>query len=130
DVFPQRVADPDPNPSGITMGGYQMLVRGDVMRGKFRQSFEKPEPFKPGEPTLVRFSIPDTSHTFRAGHRIMVQIQSSWFPVVDRNPQTFTDIYRATDADFRVATHRVYRTKDKPSSVKITVLRGSVPGLR
>jgi uncharacterized protein len=130
DVFPQGYADPDPNPSGVKMGGYQALVRGEVMRGKFRASFEKPEPFKPGEPTLVRFSIPDTSHTFRVGHRIMVQIQSSWFPLVDRNPQTFTDIYRATEADFRSATHRVYRTQDKPSGLKIMVTNGTVPGSR
>jgi uncharacterized protein len=130
DVYPQDHADPEPNPNGVKMGGYQALVRGEVMRGKFRTSFEKPEPFKPGEPALVRFSIPDTSHTFRAGHRIMVQVQSSWFPLVDRNPQTFTDIYRATDADFRAATHRVYRTPDKPSGLRITVTNGTVPGAR
>ena len=69
------------------MGGYQQLVRGDVMRGKFRKSFEKPEPFSPGEPTTVAFTIQDVYHTFRTGHRIMVQVQSSWFPLVDRNPQ-------------------------------------------
>lgn len=130
DVFPQSYADPAPNPSGVKMGGYQALVRGEVMRGKFRSSFEKPEPFKPGEPALVRFSIPDTSHTFRAGHRIMVQIQSSWFPLMDRNPQTFTDIYSAAEADFKAATHRVYRTKEMPSGLKITVMRGTVPGAR
>ena len=98
------------------MGGYQQLVRGEVMRGKFRDSFEKPEPFKPGQPTQVRFTMPDVYHTFRAGHRIMVQVQSSWFPLVDRNPQTFVDIYRATESDFRAATHRVFRTKDRPST--------------
>ena len=75
------------------MGGYQQLVRGDVMRGKFRNSFEKPEPFTPGKPTAVKFTLPDVYHTFRTGHRIMVQVQSSWFPLVDRNPQTFMDIY-------------------------------------
>ncbi len=75
------------------MGGYQQLVRGDVMRGKFRNSFEKPEPFAPGKPTPVKFAMQDVYHTFRSGHRIMVQVQSSWFPLVDRNPQTFVDIY-------------------------------------
>ena len=75
------------------MGGYQQLVRGEVMRGKFRNSFEKPEPFEPGKPTAVKFTLPDVCHTFRRGHRIMVQVQSTWFPLVDRNPQTFVDIY-------------------------------------
>ena len=74
------------------MGGYQQLVRGEVMRGKFRNSFEKPEPFTPGKPTAVKFTLPDVCHTFRTGHRIMVQVQSTWFPLVDRNPQTFVDI--------------------------------------
>lgn len=109
------------------MGGYQQLVRAEVMRGKFRTSFERPEPFIPGEPSLVGFAIPDTSHTFRTGHRIMVQVQSSWFPLVDRNPQTFTDIYRATEKDFRAAMHRVYRKVDRPSGVKVFVVRGKLP---
>ncbi|MEW5850849.1 MAG: CocE/NonD family hydrolase [Myxococcota bacterium] len=126
DVHPQDRADPDPNPTGVRLGGYQQLVRGEIMRGKFRNSFEKPEPFKPGEPTLVRIALPDVNHTFRAGHRIMVQVQSSWFPFMDRNPQTFTDIYRATESDFRAATHRVLRTKDMASGVKVLVSRGRV----
>jgi uncharacterized protein len=127
DVYPQDLPDPEPNPTGVRLGGYQALVRGEVMRGKFRQSFEKPEAFKPGEPTQVHFALPDTSHTFRAGHRIMIQIQSTWFPLVDRNPQTFTDIYAAKESDFHVATHRVYRTLERPSGVKILVTRGSLP---
>ena len=77
------------------MGGYQQLVRGESFRGKFRNSFEKPEPFKPGKPAKVKFALPDVYHTFRPGHRIMVQVQSTWFPLVDRNPQTFVDIYNA-----------------------------------
>ena len=97
------------------------------MRGKFRNSFEKPEPFEPGKPALVRFTLPDVAHTFRTGHRIMVQVQSSWFPLVDRNPQTFTDIYTAKEADFHAATHRVYRTPDKASSLEVTLLRGTLP---
>ena len=97
------------------------------MRGKFRNSFEKPEAFFPGEPTNVRFAIPDTSHSFRAGHRIMIQIQSTWFPLVDRNPPTFTDIYTAKASDFHAATPRVYRTQARPSGVKIFVTRGAVP---
>lgn len=107
----------------VRMGGYQQLVRGDVMRGKFRNSFERPEPFVPGEPTRVRFTLQDTCHTFRPGHRLMIQIQSSWFPLVDRNPQVFTDIYSAREEDFQKATQRVYRTREMPSGVVLPVLR-------
>ena len=89
----------------------QQLVRGDVMRGNFRRSFEPPEPFTPGEPTAVPFTLQDVFHTFRAGHRVMVQVQSSWFPLVDRNPQTFVDIYHAQESDFRKATQRVYHAR-------------------
>jgi putative CocE/NonD family hydrolase len=102
--------------------GYQQLVRGDVLRGKFRKSFEKPEPFVANEPTEVGFEMPDIYHTFRKGHRIMVQVQSTWFPLVDRNPQTFTDIYKAKESDFQKATQRVYRSKELPSQIKVKVL--------
>ena len=119
DVYPDDYPDPNPNPTGVKMGGYQQLVRGDVMRGKFRNSFEKPEPFAPGKPTRVKFTLPDVCHTFRPGHRIMVQVQSSWFPLVDRNPQTFVDIYTAKESDFRKATQRVYRSKAHPSRVEV-----------
>ena len=102
------------------MGGYQQLIRGDVLRGKFRKSFEKPEPFVANEPTEVKFTLPDIYHTFRPGHRIMVQIQSTWFPLVDRNPQSFVTIPTAKASDFRKATQRVFRTADHPS--KLTVL--------
>ncbi|MBX3190945.1 MAG: CocE/NonD family hydrolase [Labilithrix sp.] len=127
DVYPQDHADPDPNPTGARLGGYQQLVRAEIMRGKYRNSFERPEPFKPGEPTLVKLAVSDTSHTFRTGHRIMVQIQSSWFPLVDRNPQTFTDIYKAKESDFRAATHHVLRTPAHPSSLAMTIVRGALP---
>jgi putative CocE/NonD family hydrolase len=129
DVHPQDHADPEPNPTRVRMGGFQQLVRGEIMRGKFRDSLERPEPFKPREPTLVKFSLPDVNHTFRASHRILVAVQSSWFPLVDRNPQTFVDIYKATPADFRPATHHVYRTVDHPSSIRVTLLRGALPAL-
>ena len=117
DVYPDDTADPEPNPSGVRLGGFQQLVRGDVMRGKFRKNFESPEPFTPGEPADVPFTMPDVYHTFRAGHRVMVQVQSSWFPLVDRNPQTFVDIYRAREADFRKATQRIYRASRLELSV-------------
>jgi len=90
------------------MGGYQMLVRGEIMRGKFRKSFEKPEPFIPNKPTIVKFTLPDVAHTFKKGHKLMVQVQSSWFPIADRNPQKFLDIYHANDNDFQKATIRIY----------------------
>jgi len=121
DVYPDEYPDPEPNPSGVRMGGYQQLVRGDVIRGKFRDSFETPRAFEPGTPTKVRLKMNDVYHTFRTGHRIMVQVQSSWFPLVDRNPQTFVNIYEAKPADFRKATHRVYRSSALPSSIQVQV---------
>jgi putative CocE/NonD family hydrolase len=122
DVYPNDYPDPEPNPAGVRMGGYQQLVRGDVMRGKFRNSFERPEPFTPNEPAAVAFTLPDVYHTFRAGHRIMVQVQSTWFPLVDRNPQTFTDIYRAKESDFHKADQRVYRSRTRPTRLKVLTL--------
>ncbi len=122
DVYPDDYPDPDPNPAGVRMGGFQQLVRGDVMRGKFRRSFEKPEPFVPGKPDVVKFALPDVCHTFRSGHRIMVQVQSTWFPLVDRNPQTYVDIYTAKEGDFRKATQQVYRAKEQASRVTLLVM--------
>ncbi len=122
DVYPEDSADPSPNPTGVRMGGYQQLVRGDVMRGKFRNSFAKPEPFVPGQPTAVKFTLPDVCHTFRSGHRLMVQVQSTWFPLIDRNPQTFVDIYTAKPGDFQKATQRVYRSHDLASRISVLAL--------
>ena len=122
DVYPDDFPDPNPNPTGVRMGGYQQLIRGDVMRGKFRNSFEKPEPFKPGEPVPVRFQMPDICHVFRPGHRLMIQVQSTWFPLADRNPQQFLDIYTAKPEDFVTATQRVYRSVTRPSRVVLPVL--------
>jgi putative CocE/NonD family hydrolase len=121
DVYPDDYPDPNPNPTQVRMGGFQQLVRGDVMRGKFRTSFEKPEPFVPGKPTAVKFTLPDVYHTFRTGHRLMVQVQSSWFPLVDRNPQTFVDIYTAKESDFKKATQRVYRSRELASRLTVLV---------
>jgi putative CocE/NonD family hydrolase len=122
DVYPSDFPDPDPNPTRVRMGGYQQLVRGDVMRGKFRNSFSKPEPFSPDSPTPVKFAMNDTCHTFRTGHRIMIHVQSSWFPLVDRNPQSFVDINRAKESDFQKATQRVFRSKEMPSHVEVLVV--------
>lgn len=122
DVYPNDTPDPTPNPTGVHLGGYQQLIRGDVMRGKFRNGFERPEPFVPNQPTPVRFVLNDVLHTFRPGHRIMVQIQSSWFPLVDRNPQRFVDIYRAQPADFRKAAMRVYHAPGRASRLTLSVI--------
>jgi putative CocE/NonD family hydrolase len=122
DVYPGDFPDPKPNPSHVRMGGYQQLVRGDVFRGKFRNSFEKPEPFEPGKATAIQFSMPDVLHAFRRSHRIMVQVQSSWFPLVDRNPQSFVDISTAGPEDFHKATQRVYRAVNEASSISFQVL--------
>ena len=119
DVYPNDYPDPDPNPTGIHMGGYQQLVRGEPFRGKFHNSFSKPEPLVPNQPVKIEFSMPDVCHTFRPGHRIMVQIQSSWFPMVDRNPQQFVEIPKAAERDFKKATERVYRG----SSIKVLALQ-------
>jgi putative CocE/NonD family hydrolase len=105
------------------MGNYQMLVRGDVLRGKFRNSMSNPEPFLPGEATPLRFRLNDVFHTFPAGHRLMVHVQSTWFPMIDRNPGRFMDIWRATDADFVATTQRVFRSSARPSRVVLPVLR-------
>jgi uncharacterized protein len=122
DVYPDDAPDPRPNPRGIRMGGYQRLVRGDIIRGKFRGSVERPEPFVAGRVTKVEFDLPDVQHAFRKGHRIMIQVQSSWFPLFDRNPQTFVNIRTASERDFQRATHRVYRTPEYPSRITVRVL--------
>lgn len=121
DVYPNDFPDPKENPTRVRMGGFQQLVRGDVMRGKFRNSFEKPEPFSPGKVTPVRFTLPDVCHAFRPGHRVMVQVQSTWFPLVDRNPQTFVDIYAAKAEDFQKATQRIYRQPGQSSKLAVRV---------
>ncbi|MEO6810464.1 MAG: CocE/NonD family hydrolase [Isosphaeraceae bacterium] len=122
DVYPNDYPDPTPNPTGVRMGGFQQLVRGEPMRGKFRDSLETPKPFTPETPTSVRFTIPDVYHTFRSGHRIMVQVQSTWFPLVDRNPQQFMEIAKAKASDFQKATQRVYRSAEQASRLKVQVL--------
>ncbi len=119
DVYPDDYPTPNPDHAPVKLGGYQQLVRGDVMRGKFRNSLSKPEPFVPGQPTPVNFTLQDVAHTFRAGHKVMVQIQSSWFPIVDRNPQKFVDIYKAQASDFQPATQRVYHNSEMPSHLEV-----------
>ena len=112
----------DVPPPSIKMAGFEQLIRGEPMRGKFRGSFEHPEPFVPGRVEEVSFTMPDVNHTFRRGHRIMVQVQSSWFPLTDRNPQVFENIPDAKPEDFKKATEKVYRSKSEPSGIAVQVL--------
>lgn len=106
--------------------GFQELVRGDVMRAKFRESFSRPIPLRPGQVAQLDFTMPDVFHTFRRGHRMLVQVQGSWFPLVDRNPQVFTDIYKAKASDFRAASQRVYHTAAQASRLTFRVLPTAV----
>jgi predicted acyl esterase len=108
--FPENVKPPETSAFSVFQpGGYQMLLRGDIMPARFRNSFEKPEALKPNEPTKLNFTMPGVAHTFKKGHRIMIQIQSTWFPLVSRNPQKFMPNYKlASAADFQKAAQRVY----------------------
>ena len=116
DVFPES------GNSIEKMNGFQQLIRGDIMRGKYRNSYSEPEPFCIDFPTEVEFPLQDVLHTFRKDHRIMIQIQSSWFPFFDMNPQTFVNIYEAEKKDFVKAVHKVYFSEDYPSSIKINII--------
>lgn len=128
DVYPDDFKNPDFKETGLPwdrtpnpMGGYQQLVRGEVMRGKFRDSLETPAPFVPGQPTRVAWSMNDIFHTFKKGHRLMVQLQSTWFPLMDRNPQVFMDINKAVATDYQKATHTVFHDAARPSGIGVGV---------
>ncbi len=112
----------DEKPTRSKLGGNQQLVRGEPFRGRFRKSLSSPEPFVPGKVETVAFTMPDVLHTFRRGHRVMVQVQSSWFPLVDRNPQTFVPVRTAGESDYRPATMRVHDGAESPSRVVLRVL--------
>jgi len=127
DIWPEDTHDPKPNPRAVRMGGYQQLVRAEVIRGRYRQGFEKGVPFVPGQPTKVHLRLPDIAHTFRTGHRIQVQVQSSWFPFVDSNPQTFVEISKAQTSDFVKATQTVHRSQTHASGLRVKVLEGKLP---
>jgi putative CocE/NonD family hydrolase len=125
--FDVKLIDVYPDNEAGALGGYRQLVRGEPFRGKFRKSFEKPEPFKPGAVEELRFTMPDVYHCFKKGHRIMVQVQSSWFPLTDRNPQTFTDIPNAKRDDFVSATERIYRARRSASYIEVNIERKENP---
>ena len=124
DVYPPDMPDSPYQPdTSIHMGGYQQLVRGEIMRGRYRRSFSVPVPFTPNEVTSVAFRLQDVLHTFRKGHRIMVQVQSSWFPAFDRNPQKYVpNIYGAKASDFIKATQRVWVSRGAASGIEVQVL--------
>ncbi len=123
DVLPDDAKDPDGESDGWHAGGAQMMVRSEVMRGRFRDGYEHPKPFVPDERTRVRVPLQDVLHTFAAGHRVMIQVQSTWFPLVDRNPQRYVDnVFEAEENDFVAATHRVFRGPNDGSSIEVLVL--------
>ena len=130
DVYPEDYPNPPSDAVGkrvvgaspVLMGGYEQLVRGEPMRAKFRDNWETPTALVPGKMVSVNSEMPDVNHTFRAGHRIMVQVQSSWFPLVDRNPQTFVDIPFAKPEQFVKATESVYRNAGAASGVEVLVV--------
>jgi uncharacterized protein len=117
DVYPDEVAGQP------ALGGYQLMVSGDIFRGRYRESVETPKAIEPGKPLLYRFRLPTANHVFLPGHRIMVQVQSSWFPLYDRNPQTFVpSIFWAKPADYRKATQRVYHAPGLASAVELPLV--------
>jgi putative CocE/NonD family hydrolase len=123
DVFPGETPDTPELRRGVRLGGYQMLVRSEVVRGRFRDSPERPRPFSPNKPTRVKIPLQDVYHTFKPGHRVMIQIQSTWFPLIDRNPQTFVpNIFEADAKDFKKQTHRVYHGGKHASRITLPVL--------
>jgi uncharacterized protein len=117
DVYPEKY------PQDWKLSGYELMIADEIFRGRFRNSFEKPEPITPGAVTPFTIDLHTANHVFKKGHRIMVQVQSTWFPLYDRNPQKFVpNIFEAKESDFQVATQRIYRSKQYPSSVEIAVL--------
>jgi len=117
DVFPDTSSEKSAMECGLPMGGYQQLVRAEIMRSKFRNSYEHPQAMIPNQITKITIPLQDVLHTFKKGHKIMVQIQSSWFPLFDRNPQKFVDIYTAEEADFQKAEQHVYYSVQYPSQL-------------
>ena len=115
---------PEDYPSNWDLAGFQLMVSNEVFRGRYRTSFEKPAPIEPHAVLEYRWSLHTQNYTFKKGHRVMVQVQSTWFPIIDRNPQTFVpNIFEASESDFKPATHRVYQTLQYPSRVEVAVVR-------
>jgi uncharacterized protein len=124
DVYPQEIADNPTTRSGKKMSEYQQMIRSEVIRGRYRKSHEKPAPFQPGKIEEVNLELQDILHCFKKGHKIMIQIQSTWFPLVDLNPQKYVkNIYKAKSEDFIKATHRVYHNPQKESFIEINIIK-------
>jgi hypothetical protein len=126
DVYPedyQKISEQDAEKgAGPVLNGYELMIADDILRGRYRNSLENPEPVPPNEVVEYKIDLHPNDHVFLKGHRIMVQIQSTWFPLYDRNPQKFVDnIYKATDADYVKATQKVYRSSEAASSVVLPV---------
>jgi predicted acyl esterase len=120
DVYPDDF--PDPDPAGVHMGGYDQLILREVFRGRFRNGFDKPEAFVPNRLSKIDYEMPDVNHCFQKGQGIMIQIQSTWFPLVDRNPQELVDISTAKASDSQNATERLYNSLAQMSGVEVLVL--------
>ena len=125
DVYPGDAPDPSPNPQKVRMGGFQMLLAGDILRAQVPQQHGEPEPLVPDQLTTLRFTLGDRYHTFLKGHRIMVQMQSSWFPMFDRNPQTFVDIYHAKAVRLSEGRAHSVSIGAQPSFITLPVLAPS-----
>ena len=123
DVLPDNEPNPDPNPRNFQMAGFERMVRAEVFRGKFRNSYEHPEPFTPGKIEKISFDMNEIDHVFKKGHRIMVQVQSTWFPIVDRNPQKFMKIPEANESDFQKSTIRIYHDAEHASNIVLPVMK-------
>jgi predicted acyl esterase len=120
DVFPADAQNTEETQDHLNMSNYHMMVRSEVMRGRFRNNFSKPEPFVPNKKTAVTIKLQDIHHTFKKGHKLQIQIQSTWFPLIDLNPQTFVpNIFKAKETDFQKHTHRIYND----SSIEFTLLK-------
>jgi putative CocE/NonD family hydrolase len=114
---------PDEYPADPQMGGYQLSIGMDIIRGRYRESFTNPKPIEPNKPLTYRFNLPPSNHVFLPGHRIMVQVQSSWFPLYDRNPQTYVDnIFWAKPDDYKKATQRVYHAPNEQSTIELPIV--------
>ncbi len=127
DVYPSNEPDPEPNPRGVRMGDYQMLVAGEVFRARYIEDFSHPKPLKPGAVTHLSYDLLDKFHTFKKGHRMTVQIQSTWFPLIDRNPQKFVpNIELAAEEEFQKATQRIYRSRRFPTHLEVTAVKNPI----
>jgi putative CocE/NonD family hydrolase len=115
---------PESNPENPALEGYQLMIADEILRGRFRESFENPKPIVPNQTTPYRIDLHTNDHAFLKSHRIMVQVQSTWFPLYDRNPQTYVEnIFNAHASDYKAATQRIFRSKQYPSHVVMPVVR-------